>query len=113
MKQFDSYIVYGCHFPEKSIKLITSHSSLNYFNNKIKTQYNCEILELEVPLYNKYTKNKYFLSIIIDKSNQTILKLDKLEQISLKGYTTLLKMFDLTKIDPYLISVPVVRNLPE
>lgn len=113
MIQYDSYLIYGCHFPNKSIELITSHSSLKYFNNKIRQQYNCEILELEIPLYDNNIKKEYYLSINLNRAENSLIKFDKIEKISLKGYVELLKMFNLSELDPYLISVPFVRNLPE
>ena len=111
MKQFDSYLIYGCHSPSKSIKLITEHSSLKYFNNKLIQQYNCEILELSIPHINNEQYNRYFLRIIVEQSDDAIIKLDNLVKISKKGYEEVLRMFEIDEIEPYLISVPIVREL--
>ncbi len=50
MKQYDSYLILGCHFPKSGIELIISNSSLKYFNNKIK---NIFIKELFNKIKNK------------------------------------------------------------
>jgi len=110
VKYYDSYIVYGCHFPEHVIKIIETNSSINYFNKKIRNQYNCEILELLVPVRHDLEIKKYFLSICTEKSDPSILL--KVDENDCKKFKDFLVKFDLDEVDPYFISVPVVRDLP-
>jgi len=111
MKQYDSYIILGCHFPVGCIKLIMENSTLKYFNSKIKISHNCEILEVETPLTDDKTYKTYYLKINIEQSEQSIIKLDKLDYDKNK-YRALLEIFDMEYMGPYLISIPVVRDLP-
>lgn len=111
MKQFDSYLIYGCHFPSKSINLIKEHSSLKYFNNKLIQQYNCEILELTIPHYNNEQYIRYFLRIIVEQSDDGIINLDNLGKIDRKGFVDVLRLFEMDEMEPYLLSVPIVREL--
>jgi hypothetical protein len=39
------------------------------------------------------------------------MKLENIVDIDKKGYNELVNMFELDKIEPYLISVPIVREL--
>ena len=110
MKQYDSYLIYGCHFPEKIIKLIESHSSLSYFNEKIKNQYNCKIIAFDVPIIEDIIKKKYYLSVIVEQSEESIIRNNDIKD---GGFSEVLKLFDMDEIKPYFISVPIVRNLPD
>ena len=111
MKQIDSYLIYGCHFPKKCINLITEHSSLKYFNNKLIQQYNCEILELHIPQYDNEKINRYFLRILVEQSDDAIIKLENLGKIGKSGFEDVLRLFEMDVMEPYLISVPIVREL--
>jgi len=110
MKQYDSYILYGCHFPEVVYKIITKNTSLSFFNSKISAQYQCKIYELDVPISENYEQKKYFLSIILEQSDHSIINPSNLINIDITGFYKLLETFDITKREPYLISVPIVRN---
>jgi len=111
MKQYDSYLIYGCHFPSRCVQMITQHSSLKYFNNKISTQHNCQILELSIPHVDDIINKRYFLRILVEQSDDSIMKMEKLKDIDIKGYVSLLEMFELDRLEPYLISVPILREL--
>lgn len=111
MKQYDSYMIYGCHFPNNIFEIITKNTSLGFFNSKISAQYNCKIHEFEVPISESTTQKKYFLAIILDQSDHSILKLSSIGEQNYPGFYKMLETFDIQKIDPYLISVPIVRNL--
>lgn len=114
MKQYDSYIIYGCHFPNNIIEIITKNTSISFFNSKISTQYNCKIHEFEVPISESRTQIKYFLAIILDQSDHSILKLSSIgNSCDYPGFYKMLETFDMNKIEPYLISVPIVRNLSQ
>lgn len=111
MKQYDSYLIYGCHFPEKNIKFITEHSSLKYFNTKIINQYNCEILVCDIPQHDDEQITRYFLRILLEQSDDSIVKLENLEKINKKGFKDILELFEIEIMEPYLISIPIVREL--
>jgi len=111
MKQFDSYLIYGCHFPSRCINMITEHSNLKFFNTKISSQYNCDIVKLNVPHADDIINQKYFLRILVEQSDEGLMKLENVVDIDKKGYHELVNMFELDKIEPYLISVPIVREL--
>lgn len=111
MKQYDSYILYGCHFPEVIYKMITKNTTLSFFNSKISTQFNCKIYEFDVPISQNFEQKKYFLAILIDQSDQSIIQLINLINIDKDGFYKLLETFNIEKREPYLISVPIIRNL--
>lgn len=111
MKQYDSYLIYGCHFPTRCVNLITEHSSLKFFNQRLMNQFNCCIIELEVPHIENTHLRRYFLKIDIEQSDESIMQLDKLAHIDKEGFYSVLDMFDLDKMEPYLIGVPIVRIL--
>jgi len=111
MKQYDSYIIYGCHFPNNIFELITKNTSISFFNSKIATQFNCKIHEFEVPISESMTQKKYFLAINLEQSDNSILQLSNIEKFSdKKCFYKMLETFDMNKIEPYFISVPIVRN---
>jgi hypothetical protein len=112
MKQYDSYMIYGCHFPNNIFEIITKNTSISFFNSKISAQYNCKIYEFEVPISESIIQKKYFLAIILEQSDHSIVKLSSIgESCDKTGFYKMLEIFDIHKIDPYLISVPIVRNL--
>ena len=112
MKQYDSYIIYGCHFPNSIFEIITKNTSLSFFNSKISTQFHCKIHKFEVPISENQTQTKYFLAIILEQSDHSILQLSNIgESCDYPGFYKMLETFDMNKIDPYFISVPIVRNL--
>ena len=111
MKQYDSYLIYGCHFPSKCVNIIKEHSTLKYFNQKLQTQYNCYIFEANIPHMDDTILTRYFLQILLEQSDASIIKLDKLDKLEKGGYEEVLKLFELDVIEPYLISVPIVREL--
>lgn len=115
MKQYDSFLIYGCHFSENIYELIKKNTSIKYFNTKINNLYKCTIHELNIPIYtdnNIHTEiKKYFLGINIEQSDVSIIEYDKIKEIDKSGYYKILEMFDISKIDPYLISIPIVRNI--
>ena len=111
MKQYDSYIIYGCHFPNSIFEIITKNTSLTFFNSKIGPQFHCKINEFEVPISESKTQTKYFLAIILEQSDNSILKLSNIGEHDKTGFYKMLETFDINKIDPYLISVSIVRNL--
>lgn len=111
MKQYDSYIIYGCHFPNSIFEIITKTTSLSFFNSKIIPQFHCKIYEFEVPISEFKTQKKYFLAIILEQSDNSILKLSNIGEKDYPGFYKMLETFDINKIEPYLISVPIVRNL--
>lgn len=112
MKQYDSYLIYGCHFPKKAVEIITTNSSLRYFNNKIRLSYNCEIVEANVPISDTKTMKQYFLKICLDQSEQSILKLDQIKDLDISKFKELLELFEIDDIEPYFIGVPILRELP-
>lgn len=111
MKQYDSCIIYGCHFPESIYKMITKNTSLNFFNSKIESQFKCKIYEYDIPISENINQKKYFLAIILEQSDQSILQFDNLKNIDKTGFYKILATFDIEKREPYLISVPIFRNL--
>jgi hypothetical protein len=111
MKQYDSYIIYGCHFPNSIFELITKNTSLTFFNSKISAQFHCKIHEFEVPISESSTQKKYFLAIILEQSDHSILQLSNIGGSNYPGFYKMLETFDINKIEPYLISVPIVRNI--
>jgi hypothetical protein len=111
MKQYDSYIIYGCHFPNSIFEIITKNTSLSFFNSKIGPQFHCKIHEFEVPISESKTQKKYFLAIILEQSDNSILQLSSIEEHNYPGFYKILETFDIQKIEPYLISVPIIRNL--
>jgi hypothetical protein len=110
MKQYDSYILYGCHFPEIIFKMITKNTSLTYFNSKISAQYQCKIYEFDVPISENYEQTKYFLAILIEQSDESIINPNNLINIDITGFYKMLDTFEMEKREPYLISIPIVRN---
>ena len=111
MKQYDSYILYGCHFPEFIYKMITKNTSLTFFNSKISSQFQCKIYEFDVPISENYEHKKYFLAILLEQSDHSIIHPHNLINIDITGFYKMLETFDIEKREPYLISVPIVRNL--
>ena len=111
MKQYDSYIIYGCHFPEPMYKMITKNTSLTFFNSKIGPQFQCKIHELDIPISQTHDQKKYFLAIILEQSDESILQLDNIKNADKTGFYKILETFDIDKKEPYLISVPIVRLL--
>jgi len=103
-------MIYGCHFPNNIFEIITKNTSISFFNSKISAQYNCKIHEFEVPISESTTQKKYFLGIILDQSDHSILKLSSIGEQNYQGFYKMLETFDIQKIEPYLISVPIVRN---
>lgn len=112
MKQYDSYMIFGCHFPKSAISLITANSSLKYFNEKIRQTYGCEIVELFVPINEKDSIKQYFVRIIVEQSDPSIIKYNLIKDIDLTKYKDLLGIFELDNKEPYIIAVPIVRELP-
>jgi hypothetical protein len=51
------------------------------------------------------------LGIIQDQSDQSILQFDNLKNIDKNGFYKILTTFDIENREPYLISVPIVREL--
>lgn len=114
MKQYDSYILYGCHFNRYLYEIITKNTSLAFFNSKIATQFHCKIHEFEVPISEFSTQTKYFLAINLEQSDHSILQLSNIgESCNKTGFYRILETFDIRKIEPYLVSVPIVRNLSQ
>jgi hypothetical protein len=66
---------------------------------------------LEVPISENQTQIKYFLAIILEQSDHSILQLSNIGEYNYSGFYKMLETFDMNKIDPYFISVPIVRNL--
>ncbi len=112
MKQYDSYLIYGCHFPKTVVDIITVNSSLKYFNTKIHSTYGCEIIEVDVPVNDKIILKQYLLKIIFEQSEQSILKIEDIKNVDLNKYREILELFEIGYIDPYFISIPIVRELP-
>lgn len=112
MKQYDSYLILGCHFPKSGIDLITGNSSLKYFNNKIKNLYGCEIIEANVPVSEKNIIKQYYVKISTEQSDESILKLESLKNKEYDKFKELLGIFEIESREPYLIAVPIVRELP-
>ena len=111
MKQYDSYIIYGCHFPNSIFEIITKNTSITFFNSKIGPQFQCKVHEFEVPISESSTQKKYFLAIILEQSDNSILQLSNIGESNYSGFYKMLETFDINKIEPYLISVPIIRNL--
>jgi hypothetical protein len=111
MKQYDSCIIYGCHFPQTIYKMITKNTSLSFFNSKIEPQFQCKIYEFDVPISENIIQKKYFLGIIIEQSDPSIIQFDNLKNIDITGFYKILETFDIDKRKPYFISVPIIRNL--
>jgi hypothetical protein len=111
MKQFDSYIIYGCHFSENNYKMILKSTNLNIFNSIIYSEYKCKIYEFNIPISDNRCRKKYFLGINLEQSDTSILKIENLENIEKNGFYKLLETFNIDKKEPYLISVPIIRNL--
>jgi hypothetical protein len=111
MKQYDSYIIYGSHFPESIYKMITKNTSLSFFNYKIEQQFQCKIYEFDVPISENNNQKRYFLAIILEQSDSSILMIDNFCKIDKTNYYKMLETFDIDKKEPYLISVPIVRLL--
>ena len=111
MKQYDSYIIYGCHFPNSIFEIITKNTSISFFNSKIGPQFQCKIHELDIPISQTHDQKKYFLAIILEQSDNSILQLSNIGESNYSGFYKMLETFDINKIEPYLISVPIVRNL--
>lgn len=111
MKQFDSYIIYGCHFPENIYNMIMKNTSISFFNSKISVQFKCKIYELDIPIHDKIEQKKYFLGIILEQSDASILQYENINNADKSGYYKMLETFDIDKKEPYLISVPIVRDL--
>jgi len=111
MKQFDSYIIYGCHFPEYLYKIVTKNTNINFFNSKISTQYSCKIYDFDIPISENTSKKKYFLGIIIDQSDMSILQFENIQNINKAGFYNMLEVFNIHKREPYFISVPILRDL--
>ncbi len=112
MKQYDSYLILGCHFPISGIELINGNSSLKYFNNKIKNLYECEIIEVNVPISDVNMIKQYYVKICLEQSEDSILKLESLVNKDYDKFKELLGIFEIDNRDPYLIAVPIVRELP-
>jgi|688.fasta_scaffold480392_2 hypothetical protein len=111
MKQYDSYILYGCHFPELFYKIITKNTSLSFFNSKISIQFQCKIYEFDVPISENNEQKKYFLAILLEQSDHSMINPHNLINLDITGFYKMLETFDIEKKEPYLISVPIVREL--
>ena len=53
---------------------------------KIKNVYNCEIIEATIPITDNQLFKQYYLKIIIEQSDPSILKVDKLKEIDIEKY---------------------------
>lgn len=113
MKQYDSYLILGCHFPSKCIDIINSNSSLPFFNNKLKHQFNCEIIEILTPIHDQKEQTQFFLKISLEQSDKSILKLDSIKDLQFDKFYEVMEIFELEKLQPYLISIPICRLLPQ
>jgi hypothetical protein len=91
--------------------MITKNTSLTFFNSKIGSQFQCKIYEFDIPISEKNDQKKYFLAIIIEQSDTSILQYDNIKNVDKTGFYKILETFDIDKIEPYLISVPIVRYL--
>ena len=112
MKQYDSYLILGCHFPRRAIEIIENSSSLKFFNKKIRDLYNCEILDVMVPINDTQTIRQYYLRIIIEQSDESIIKLENIGTIDKIKFNDVLDIFELDKMEPYLIAIHFIRELP-
>ena len=112
MKQYDSYLIFGCHFPRNGVNLILLKSSLEDFNRKIRLLYNCEIIEMNIPISDDNIIKQYYLRICIEQSDNSIIKIDKLSEVDIKKFGRVLNIFEMD-IEPYLIGIPIVRELPD
>lgn len=112
MKQFDSNLILGCHFPRRGIEIIEGSSSLRFFNKKIRDLYNCEILDVMVPVNDTETIRQYYLRIIIEQSDGSILKMESINDVDKSKFKEVLEIFELESMDPYLIAVSFIRELP-
>jgi len=112
MKQYDSYLIYGCHFPSLGVEIILANSSLKFFNNKIKDLYNCEIIQLNIPINDEKCIKQYFLKINVEQSEQGIIKLENIKDIDITKFKEVMEMFEIDAIEPYMIAVPICRDLP-
>lgn len=112
MKQYDSYLILGCHFPRSGIELILGNSSLNFFNNKIRNLYNCEIIEVNVPISDVNMMKQYYVKICMEQSEQAIMNINNLAHLNYDKFNELLGIFEIERRDPYLIAIPIVRELP-
>jgi len=101
--KYSAVLIHGCHFPESAVKIIETNSSLSYFNKKLKSHYNCEILEIPVLVSDEEVNVKYFLSICSNQDDKSIL--NKLGNFHKFGEA--LELFDLENITPYFIAVPI------
>ena len=114
MKQFDSYLLFGTHLSERIVNLILRNTSLNYFNIKLK-QYNCEIVKLNVIMTDNFQQTNYFLRILYDLSSNNLIRYEDLKDLGdeerIGNFKKLLNDLSQPVIDPYLISVPIVREL--
>jgi hypothetical protein len=91
--------------------MITKNTSLTFFNSKIGPQFHCKIHEFDVPILQNQDQKKYFLAIILDQSDASIFQFDNIKNVDKTGFYKMLDTFDIDKKEPYLISVPIVRQL--
>lgn len=116
MKQFDSYLLFGCHFPKKFVDIILKNSSLKFFNSKISKTYNCEIIKLNVLFSDNFHQENFFLKILpSNDSPSNIIKhediKDLLNEDKINKFKSLLESLDQPVIEPYLTSIPIYREL--
>ena len=121
MKEFDSYIIYGCHFPTKFGLLV--ENKIEKLNNNLRANYGIEILKLNVPTKEiekkLFVKNQYFVSIILNIGERNFLRNNiffennKLKQKIIDKvvlFKKFMKKFEL-EVDPIFLSIPIVREL--
>lgn len=116
MKQFDSYLLFGCHLSNQLIEIILKNTTLNFFNSKISLLYDCEIIKLNVIMTDTYNQENYFLKIRYDNEGPTnLLRSDDfnelLNETKIQKFEKLLETLDQQVVKPYLISIPIVREL--
>jgi len=114
MKHYDSYLLFGTHLSERIVGLILKNSSLNFFNSKIKT-YGCEIVKLNVIMTDELQQSNYFLRISGDLSSNNLIRNEDLRELlnqeKIDNFKKLLDDLSQPVIEPYLMSVPIVREL--
>lgn len=114
MKQFDSYLIFGIHLPEKIVNLILKNTNLSFFNLKIK-EYNCELVRLNVIMTENFQQENYFLRIISDLSTNSLIRNEDLQifqdEDKINNFKKLLGQLSQPIVNPYLCSVPIIREL--
>jgi hypothetical protein len=92
-------------------KIITKNTSPTFFNSKIGSQFQCKIHEFDVPISQIQDQKKYFLAIILEQSDTSILEYENIKNVDKTGFYKMLEIFNIDKKEPYLISVPIIRRL--